>query len=274
MPQTPGQTRDRPKAYLSEKHAIAFSKSFYGYSTEGHDNPNGLAQLLYLVVHSQLWHHHYLTHSSRIGASYRTFLKEDLDNFPFPNPKVLTASQWRHVNRLAEELCGDDDKLWEEVDELVFDLYGLNSHDATVIGDTVRFGAPYRSARLPAERPPQPADVDAFCRYIVDMIQPFVKGTHAELCAAEITEQSEAWRSPWRFVSLTLHGTPVEISPAFLSSAMQEANRTAASRIVMVLPKGGLFIGLLNQLRFWSQSRARLCGLHIVRQHLSAFRRR
>ena len=33
VPQTPGQTRDRPKAYLSEKHAIAFSKSFYGYST-------------------------------------------------------------------------------------------------------------------------------------------------------------------------------------------------------------------------------------------------
>ena len=274
VPQTPGQTRDRPKAYLLEKHAVAFSKSFYGYSTARHDNPIGLAQLLYLVVHSQLWHYHYLTHSSRIGASYRTFLKEDLDGFPFPNPKTLTPSQWHHVNRLAEELLDDDHKPWEEIDELVFDLYGLNSHDVAIIGDTVRFGAPYRSERLPAEQPPQRLDVDAFCRYLVDMVQPFVKGPRAKLYADEVSSQNEGWLSPWRFVSLIPHKAPVEISPAFLSSAMQEANRTAASRIIIVLPQGGLFIGLLNQLRFWNQSRARMCGLHIIRQHLGAFRRR
>lgn len=274
VPQTPGQTRDRPKAYLSEKRAIAFSQSYYGYSTAGHDNSKGLAQLLYLVVHSQLWHHHYLTHSSRIGASYRTFLKEDLDGFSFPNPKTLTSSQWHRVNRLAEKLLGDDHKPWEEIDKLVFDLYGLNTHDATVIIDTVRFGAPYRLARLPAEQPPKPSDVDAFCRYLVDMVKPFVGGADAELSALEVIEHSDAEKLPWRFVSLTPYRTPVEISREFLSSAMQEANHTAASRIIIVLPQGGLFIGLLNQLRFWSQSRARLCGLHIIRQHLSAFRRR
>ena len=274
VPQTPGQTRDSPKAYLSENHAVAFSKSFYGYSTAGHDNPKGLAQLLYLVIHSNLWHHHYLTHSSRIGASYRTFLKEDLDGFSFPNPKLLTPSQWHSVNCLAEELRCVDDKPWEDIDGLVFDLYGINPHDVTIIGDTIRFGAPYRSTRLPAEHPPQRADVDAFCRYLVDMVQPFVKGARAELYAAEVTAQSETGPSPWRFVSLSPHRAPVKMSREFLSSVMQEANRTAASRIVMVLPQGGLFIGLLNQLRFWGQSRARMCGLHIVRQHLSAFRRR
>ncbi len=274
VPQAPGQTRDRPKAYLSEKHAVAFSKSFYGYSTAGQDNAKGLAQLLYLIVHSQLWHHHYLTHSSRIGASYRTFLKQDLDNFSFPNLNTLTPSQWHRVSRLVAELRGHDHKPWEEIDELVFELYGLNSHDVTVIGDTVRFGAPYRLARIPAERSPQRRDVDAFCQYLVDMVQPFVQGPRAELYAAEVIGQSEGWQSPWRFVSLTPYKAPVEISGAFLSSVMQEANRTAASRVVMVLPQGGLFIGLLNQLRFWSQSRARMCGLHIVRQHLSVFRRR
>ena len=274
VPQTPGQTRNRSKAYMSEKHAFAFSKSFYGYSTAQHDNPKGLAQLLYLVVHSQLWHHHYLTHSSRIGASYRTFLKEDLDGFPLPNPKALTAAQWRRVNRLSEKLCGDEDDLWEEVDDLVYELYGLNAHDAAVISDTVRFGAPYRSARLPAEMPPQRVDVDAFCRYLVDMLQPFAKSLGAELYAAEVGDYTGTWLSPWRFVALTPHREPVEMPRPFFSNVMQEANRTVASRILVVSPQGGLFIGLLNQLRFWSKSRARLCGLHIVRQHLSAFRRR
>ena len=274
VPQAPGQTRDRPKAYLSEEHAIAFSKSYYGYSTAGHDNPMGLAQLLYLIVHSQLWHHHYLTHSSRIGASYRTFLKQDLDRFSFPNPNALTPSQWHRISLLASELRDHDQKPWKELDELVFELYGLNSHDVTVIGDTVRFGAPYRSARLPAERPPKRLDVDTFCQYLVDMVQPFVKGPHSELYATEVIGPSEGWQSPWRFISLTRHRDPGEVSSAVLSSVMQEANRTAASRVVMVLPQGGLFIGLLNQLRFWSESRARMCGLHIIRQHLSVFRRR
>ena len=274
VPQTPGQTRNRSKAYMSENYALAFSKSFYGYSTAQHHNPKGLAQLLYLVVHSQLWHHHYLTHSSRIGASYRTFLKEDLDGFPLPDPEALTESQWRRINRLAQKLCGDEDDPWEEVDDLVYDLYGLNAHDAAVIGDTVRFGAPYRSARLPAERPPQRADVDAFCRYLVDMLQPFAKSPSAELYAAEVGGHSGTRLSPWRFVALTPHREPVEIGRPFLSKVMQEANRTATSRILVVLPQGGLFIGLLNQLRFWSKSRARLCGLHIVRQHLGAFRHR
>ena len=274
VPQAPGQTRDRPKAYLSEEHAIAFSKSYYGYSTAGHDNPKGLAQLLYLIVHSQLWHHHYLTHSSRIGASYRTFLKQDLDRFSFPHPNILTPSQWHRVSLLASELRSHGQKPWEDVDELVFELYGLNSHDVTVIGDTVRFGAPYRSARLPAERPPQRLDVDTFCQYLVDMVQPFVKDPHSDLYAAEVIGPSEGWQSPWRFIRLTRHKDPVEVSSTVLSSVMQEANRTAASRVVMVLPQGGLFIGLLNQLRFWSESRARMCGLHIIRQHLSVFRRR
>ena len=272
VPQTPGEKQDTPKAYLSEKHAVAFSKSFYGYSTAGHNNPEGLARLLYLVVHSQLWRHHYFTHSSRIGASYRTLLKEDLDGFPFPNPNALTPVQWRRVDRLAKELPGNDPDSRKEVDKLVLDFYGLNTHDATVIGDTVRFGAPYRSARLSAEGPPRGDDVDAFCRYLVNMIQPFVKGIEAELCAAEPGGQTETTLAPWRFISLTPHNSKVDIAPSFILDVMQEANRHAASRILMVLPQGGLFIGLLNQLRFWSQSGARLCGLHIIRQHLSAFR--
>lgn len=274
VPQTPGHTRKRSKAYLSENHALAFSKSFYGYSSAQHNNSKGLAQLLYLVVHSQLWHHHYLTHSSRIGASYRTILKEDLDSFPLPDPKTLTATHWRRIDRLTQKLCSEEDDSWEELDNLIFDLYGLNAHDAITISDTVRFGAPYKSARLPAECPPQRSDVRAFCRYLVDMVQPFAQGLDVDLVSKDISDNWDSRSSPWRFIVLTPHKNSAEISHPLLSKVIQEANRTAASRVLLVLPQGGLFIGLLNQLRFWSKSRARLCGLHIVRQHLSALKRR
>lgn len=269
LPQTPGATRDQPKAYLFEEEPVAFSKSFYGYSTAGHEHPKGLARLLYLIVHSRLWTHHYLTHSSRIGASYRTILKQDLDKFSFPNPSALTTDQWRRVELLAKRLRDDDHKPFEEIDEFVSVLYDLNSNDMAVIADTVLFGSPFRSARLPAEQPPENAEIEAFHRYLLKMIQPFLDDP-STLSAFTVPIERGTYSSSWRFVGLSRLNGPGDVSPAFLSSVVREGNRISASRIVVVLPAGGLLVGLLNQRRFWSQSRARLCGLHIVRRHLSA----
>ena len=271
LPQTPGATREKPKAYLFEDTAVAFSQSFYGYSTAGHENSKGLARLLYLVVHSQLWVHHCLTHSSRIGASYRTILKQDLDDFCFPDPSTLTTDQWHCVQHLTDGLRYGEHRPFGELDEFVSSLYGLSVNDMAVIEDTVRFGSPFRSARLPAEHPPTRSDIEAFCQYLADMIQPFVDDPTG-LRVFPVLAEGRTYFSSWRFICMTTGDAPIEISPAFLSGVVREGNRMSSSRIVLVLPQGGLLVGLLNQQRFWSDSRARLCGLHIVRQHLSAFR--
>ena len=270
-PQTPGATREKPKAYLFEDNAVAFSQSFYGYSTAGHENSKGLARLLYLVVHSQLWVHHCLTHSSRIGASYRTILKQDLDDFCFPDPSTLTTGQWHRVQDLTERLRYGEHRPFGEIDEFVSSLYCLSANDMAVIEDTVRFGSPFRSARLPAERPATRTDIEAFCQYLADMTQPFVDDPTG-LRVFPVLAEGWTYFSSWQFICMTTRDAPIEISPAFLSGVVREGNRMSSSRIVLVLPQGGLLVGLLNQKRFWSDSRARLCGLHIVRQHLSAFR--
>ena len=160
IPQAPGETRDLPKAYLSETRAVAFSKSYYGYSTFGHHEAVNLARVLYLIAHSSLWQHYYLTHSSRIGASYRTILKEELAAFPFVDIGKMTTSQKQRVISLAKQLLSNDTKPWDEIDRLVFELYGLTVHDIITVRDTVRFGSPYRSAREPAARPPSQSDYD------------------------------------------------------------------------------------------------------------------
>ncbi len=274
IPQAPGETRGRPKAYLSETRAIAFSKSYYGYSTSGHRDAINLARALYLITHSSLWHHYYLTHSSRIGASYRTILKEELADFPFIEIVKMTSEQKQRVSNLTTQLLSSDTKPWNEIDQLVFDLYGLSSHDVTTVQDTVRFGSPYRSAREPAAHPPAQADCDRFCDYLEVMLRPFVKGDGGSLRVIPSAPGPAVGNYSWRFVKLTPSDAAGDTSPALLSKIMREANRTAASRVIMVLPEGGLLVGLLNQLRFWSLSRARLCGLHIVRQHLGALRRK
>jgi hypothetical protein len=53
---------------------------------------------------------------------------------------------------------------------------------------------------------------------------------------------------------------------------MAEADRRSASRILVRAPgRKGLLLGLLNQRRWWTRTRARLCGQYILRNHLDAF---
>ena len=77
------------------------------------------------------------------------------------------------------------------------------------------------------------------------------------------------WQQPWCFVTLLLEGDSWTPTPKLISSLMAEASRSAASRVVMRLPEGGLIIGLVNKRRFWTRSRAQLCTLHIAREHLA-----
>jgi hypothetical protein len=71
-------------------------------------------------------------------------------------------------------------------------------------------------------------------------------------------------------VTLLLENDAWKPTPKVVSSLTAEATRSAASRVVMPLPEGGLIIGLVNKRRFWTRSRARLCALHIAREHLAA----
>ena len=54
-----------------------------------------------------------------------------------------------------------------------------------------------------------------------------------------------------------------------MQKAMEAANRRGCSRIIVHAPKkSGLLLGLLNQRRWWTATRARLCAQHIIRERL------
>jgi hypothetical protein len=270
VPQTPRELREQPKAFISRTIATAFSKSNYGYSAS--DSPDGelIVSTLYLVVHSSLYQHFCLMKSSRQGASFRTILKEDLDGFPFPDPTHLRAPQKRQLLALVRALESLSTKPWGEIDNFVFGLYGLDEHDSSVVRDTVKYCGPYRSVRALAEQPTSADDLEIFRKYLQDMLQPLFSVTNQRVEISVHPPISE-WNDPWRFLSLSLAGDQVPDLQELLRRLMEEANRTAASRIVFRIPKGGLILGVINQCRFWTRSRARLCSLHIEQHHMDAF---
>jgi hypothetical protein len=136
-PETPRESRLEPKAFVSWREATAFSRSNYGYSAAASPVGKELVSMLYLAFHSLLYQYFCLMRRSRQGASFRTILKEDLDEFPFADPSELDVADKVRAVALAEALEKEETKPWDEIDDFIFRLYGLDEHDARVVRDTV-----------------------------------------------------------------------------------------------------------------------------------------
>lgn len=271
VPQAQGENRDTPKAFLSLTDSLAFSKSFYGFSAAGAEQGDVISALIYLLVHSLLFQHFCLMRSSRQGASYRTILKEDIEGFPFQDPRKLPSELRARILDLAQSLARNEQP-WNEIDKLVFEICGLDEHDEVVVRDTVTYCGPYRSIRERAESPITPDHSKSFCEYLEAMLQPLFRLTDQRVVVQPV-DQDPGWGIPaWRFVTVAMSDQGLINWKGFLTKVTAEANKTGASRVVVRIPQtGGLLIGILNQQRFWTRSRAWLCSLHIEQNHLNAF---
>jgi len=265
----PGVDRDQAKSYRVLDRATCFSKSYYGYSKAGESDGELSVALLHLIVHSYLFRHFCFIRSPRVGAGRRTIYKEDVDAFPFPLVEELSVKD----RQLALELANQTDAVqsvdWTAVDRFVCKLFDIPAADAEVIRDTVTYSAPYEEARDLAMSPPDKAMLDAFTSRLETALQPFFKVFKQRICVRIVPLEKGAALVPWRFATVLLEGTSsFEVTSSVVAALMKIAAETAASRIVMAVPGGGLVLGLLNQRRFWTRSRARLCALHIAREHL------
>jgi hypothetical protein len=251
--------------------AIAFSQSNYGFSAATAAEGEALISMLYLVVHSKLFQHFCLMKSSRQGASFRTMIKEDLEAFPFPDPRQLDAGRKHRLIQLAGALETGARKPWDEIDDFIFRLYGLDEHDAGVVRDTVALCGPYQSVRDRAEEPVPPEETGAFCQYLEDMLQPLFEIAGQRVIVRIEQQEVREWLPSWQFFSVMLAGDQLRNTQKLMARLMLDATKTGASRITVRVPDAGLLVGILNARRFWTRSRARLCSLYIEQHHMDAF---
>lgn len=269
--QSPGYGPEKPRAFLSDR-PLAFSQSYYGYSCADHPDASTLAALLYLLVHSSLFSYFSLMTSRRTGFDRQTFNKEELDLIAFPDVCELPNATRIALQELARRLEHDTVKPWKDIDELLFDLYGLDDDDAQVIRDTLFSAAAYRRRGRPALERTGRQHRDPFRLALQDILQPYFEVCGEKAIVEEPADQPDTWEQPWFFLAISRAGDLPQIDSALLREAMAEANRLSASRVLVRAPEQrGLLLGLLNQRRWWTLTRARLCGQHILRHHLDAF---
>lgn len=271
MPKAPGDDLHAPRAFIAGR-VVAFSQSYYGYSCDGHSDAGLLSSLIYLLAHSSLFRYFALMTSVSQGADHMIFTKQDFDSLPFPDLTKLPAKDNAAIRNLAHRLEHDDAKPWDEIDSLLFRLYGLDDDAVQIAKDTLFAAASYRKAGKAALEGTQRNTRAPFRDALAESLEPYfdVCGEHVTVTEPEF--QPDMWEQPWFFLTISRAGQTVPINASLLRHAMETANERAASRIVVKAPnRRGLLIGLLNQRRWWTVTRARLCAQHIIRQQLGAF---
>lgn len=271
VPQSPGDDDDAPRAYISHQ-PLAFSQSFYGYSCDGHPEAESLATLIYLLPNSTLFAYFCLMTSRRSGFDRQTFNKEEFDALPFPDLAKLPAPTKAKIRKLAHRLEHDPVKPWDEIDSFIFHLYGLDDDAVQVAKDTLFFAASYRRAGKAAMDRTMPETRADFLRTLREELEPYFNVCGESANISEPEKQPGEWREPWFFLTISKKSTEVPFQPSLFREAMKVANQRGVSRIIVHAPgKRGLLLGLLNQRRWWTVTRARLCAQHIIRQHLGSF---
>jgi hypothetical protein len=269
IPKAPGDSPLSPKAYYSNK-AIAFSQSYYGYSCAGHPEAETLASLIYLLPHSALFRYFSLMVSVSQGADHMIFTKQDFDTLPFPDLASMPRATKAAIRGLAKDLQTKINKPWDELDEMIFGIYSLDVDAVQVAHDTLLTAAPYRKAGRSSFDFTNAATRIALLTELREALEPYfdVCGEHAAVREPEF--QPDGW--PWYFLAISRDAATVRINENLIREAMAAANERGCSRILVHAPKkSGLLLGLLNQRRWWTVTRARLCAQHIIRQHLNAF---
>lgn len=270
--QSPGEDPNVSRAWRSTR-SFAFSQSFYGYSCAGHPEQDVLAALLYLLPHSDLFTYFCLMTSRRVGFDRQTFNKEELDAIPFPDIATLEPAVKKSVLDLARRLESDTNKPRDEIDRFVFQLYGLDEEAMQTARDTLFASVSYRQkGRDALQSPRQNEERKTFRAELREMLEPYFDVCGQHVAVEEPAMPQDVWRSAWFFLAISKRDETIPIDVNLLSAAMEAADEHAASRILVHAPgRRGLLLGILSQRRWWTRTRARLCGQHIVRHHLDAF---
>lgn len=260
----------------------AFKKTFYGYSCKGSANANLLADLIFLLPHTMVCRYFILMTSTQLGADRQMFLKEEFDAIPFPDLSALPDDTKATIKRLAHDLENNPPatKPWAAIDEFFFSLYQIEPPEVQVMKDTLFSAAPYRIEGKAAFAPVTfDNEMDycsraSFAESLKDMIQPFfeISGHQAEVTIRPKGLEQRPQFDVWAFVAIHRQDQPVEVDSRLLNLAAKQADTYGTSRVIVRLEgKRGLLLGLLNEQRWWTQSRATFCAQHIVRDYLEAF---
>lgn len=270
LKQSPGTDRKKGIGYLAFDDLVYVS-SYYGYSTYGHPQAGLLARYLHLLIHSSVWLHFGLITGTQFGAERNKLQKQSIEDFPIVPLESLTNEQKKTVAKLSTRLISGDGDVFETIDRFFAKIHGLTDDDLDVIRDTLDVGQAYReSSGQRACAAPNMAECRRFVARLRSLLDPIVE-TGPEKLQATLWFPDGAPRAGLTFGAILLGRPPKQVDEQIYREVVPMADNTGASQIVLKHGGGGLLVGLRNQYRYWTQTRARILAVDIIRDHLDVF---
>ena len=255
-------------ATRSEKFDAVYRETYYGYSAKGYDNALMLVRYLQLFAHSLFWRYYTLCTSAKLGVERPYFYKEDLDTCPFVDPTELTEQQLAQIERLATQLVENvSEDVFTEIDGLFADIYGLDDRDIQVLSDTLKVRNPNDETGERGSANVEEPEAALFVAEAKRFLAPFAQRLNLKL---KVSLDSGVDSPTYRFLHITASDAPPQSQGEIDESTLTLATKTGASRIIQ-RDDQRLLVGILNQYRYWTPSRARLLAADILREYFTVF---
>ena len=238
----------------------AYSESFYGWSTHGHSSPELLAKYLFVLLNSDLFLWHCLVTSSEFGVERESIHKHDVDSFPVVSFDSLSRTLKSSLEKAFDTYKSDPSET-TSLNDVVSDVYRLSGYQQEVVRDTLSMRLPYRDNIEDASHAPSDDEVDSFAARLAAMLDQSLDKK------MEVRVLNDLDLGPWL---LLLIGRPVGLSdvPAQLRRHLRLADQAGASRVLVRWERDKVLgVCSLRRRRYWTQSRARLLALELLRNH-------
>lgn len=262
-----------PRARVTERwghlalHDVAFNESFYGFSAKGHPDADLLARYLHLVLSSDIFLYYALLTSSMLSVERDEVTKEDLDEFPVVPLHSLPVTISRRIHSVSEAFCKDPVPSRAEVNRFVASCYGLRSGDEGTIVDTLAAGLPFAENKRRSQDPASDASLRHFSQALRSELQ--------RLLACPDIQVGEPIRAgSWVWIDIAKElGRSLSSARSSLLEAVGVADRLGSSQVIIVHGDGSMRVGLVNQARYLTASRGRLCAWRLAEDYAPSLRR-
>lgn len=241
-----------PRSTLSFSD-VAFDERYDGASFLGISDGLDQAAYLQVVIQSSLFTHSLLFLDGQYGVEREVVHKKTIERVPVIPWQELSLPQRRYSTRISARLhAGATVDVLADIDKFVFDLFGLSDVQRQTVLDTVKVALPTTEAKIESTRLTDARERLEFC----------------EICASELSdildrpvlirEVLQDCASPWRFMLVTAVGAASETTLPDLATVALAAGDASVSLVTIHVARGVLMVFLLDQFRFWTQTRARL----------------
>ena len=257
-------SRLSPRAVRCEKD-VAYSRSFNGISFA--EIPDGLAIVRYLqlVLQSGAALFFELLCDARYGVERDTVYLESVKRIPVVPFGSLNGAQRRRCAELAARLSADmTEELADDIDTLVFDIYGLAGADRDAVTDTLQTGLPSARSKKRALSPPTDAERTAFIKTLVASLNNVLLASNLK---ASVSEPLDLSVSVWRLLQIDIRAAeedPRQPEAFPVRRFLSLAESGGASLVTLRLDQRSWLVGLLERYALWTPTRARLLATDII----------